>query len=265
MKTIDIKQYGRPHPAQPSELHFVDAAHGKEVAEKTGLLEAVKAGHVNIVLVENTLVRSCRPSDSFIRGFVGKTAREVGVIEFLKRVTVNGEKLYLDIWSYDLAGKMCRYLTSEKKRLEREAKKKAREQAGNVWSELFSFFVPEIGTVVRLTKDWTFRLFYEHRTNDLRKQLGLKEYVWDWRRVKEPPPEEITIKAGAELSVNRIYIRQGANSFSSLTFYLSPKATIEQVATGKTAVTKGKCRFWAKLGDVNKMVVQIDKNTLAEN
>lgn len=265
MNTIDIAKYGRPHPANPRELHFVDAAHGKEVAEKVGLLEAVKAGSVNIALEERSCSRSCRPTDSFIKGLVGKTAREVGVIEFLKRVTVNGAKLYLDYWGYDLPGKICRYLTSEKKRLEREAKKKAREQAGNVWSMAIPMLVPEIGTVLKLAKDWTFRLHYESRNNDLRKQLGLKEYTYDWRRTKEPGPEEITIKTGAEMSVNRIYIRQGGKDYSSLTFYLSPKATVEHVATKTTVVTKGKCRFWAKLGDVNKMVVQIDKNTLAEN
>ena len=265
MKTIDIRQYGRPHPAQPSELFFVDAAHGKEVADKVGLLEAVQAGTVNIVLREDSLVRSCRPSESFIRGFIGHTARAVGIDEFVKKVGINGTHLNLEQWGYDFSGRICRYLSSEKKRVERNAKTKAREQAGNVWSMAIPMLVPEIGTVLKLAKDWTFRLHYESRNNDLRKQLGLKEYTYDWRRTKEPGPEEITIKTGAEMSVNRIYIRQGGKDYSSLTFYLSPKATVEHVATKTTAVTKGKCRFWAKLGDVNKMVVQIDKNTLAEN
>jgi hypothetical protein len=265
MKTIDITKYGRPHPARPRELFYVDAAHGKEVADKVGLLEAVKAGEVDIHIAgqkgnmggfgyRNT------PYDGFIKGFIGPTAREVGIDEFVKRVSVCGEKLNLDVWGYNFYGVVCKYLLSEQKRLAKEAKKKAREVSPTVWSKPMQFLIPEIGTVLKLKDDWTFRLHYESRNDDMLKQVGITDYHYDKIGDKVG---DITIKAGTELSVSRIYIRNGGSDYSSITFYLPPKSVF--VFKGKDIASKGKCRFWAKLGDVNKMVVMIDTNTLAEN
>ena len=266
MKTIDITSHGKPHPAKPSELYYVGFDHGKEVAEKVGFLASVQAGDVNLVFNEGKYLYRLRPSESFIRGLIGATAREIGIDEFVKRVLVNGKRLDLTVWGYDFWGSVCKYLLSEQKRLAKQAKEKARKEVGGVWSEPFRFFVPEIGTFIKLTEDWTFRLHYEYRNESL---LNLFGKTFDWREYDKRGEKvgNVTLKAGTELSVNRVYIRQGAKEFSSITFYLNPKSevTLEGKNCGHRAVSKGKVRFWAKLGDVNKMNVQIDTNTLAVN
>lgn len=262
MKRIELRPYGRPHPADKNDVYFVDTEHGKEVAEKTGLLAAVQAGEVNIVLDTPT---ANRISESFIKGFILPAAREVGIDEFVKRVKLNGKCIELELrWGWGLECDVARCLGQEKKRQVKAAKEKARKTTPNVWSPAFRFFVPEIGTVVRLAKDWTFRLHYEYRNEKLLELFG-RSFSWRGLDYNDHGKKvgDVTLKAGAELSVNRVYIRQGAGDFSSITFYLSPKSVI---VIGKSEiVSKGKVRFWAKLSDVNKMEVQVDTNTLATN
>lgn len=54
----------------------------------------------------------------------------------------------------------------------------------------------------------------------------------------------VTLPAGTVLKVDRIYIRKGMKDFSSLTF------------TAKLANMKKAARFWVKLRDVNRMVIE---------
>jgi len=222
----------------------------------------VQAGEVDIVLDTQ---RANNTSESFVKGFILPAAREVGIDEFIKRVKLNGKKIELEYrlgWGLETDVIKCLY--QEKKRQEKAAKEKARKTTPNVWSPSFKFFIPEIGTVVKLTKDWTFRLHYESRNADLLEVFG-KSFSWRGLDYDDHGKKvgDVTLKAGAELSVNRIYIRQGAGEYSSITFYLSPKSVI--VIGKNEIVSKGKVRFWAKLSDVNKMEVQVDTNTLATN
>lgn len=69
------------------------------------------------------------------------------------------------------------------------------------------------------------------------------------------------MKAGSNLGVDRIYIRKGGEDYSSITFNLHKGGVI--VVKGNEVKAQG--RFWAKLGDVNKMKVRIDTQTLSEN
>lgn len=69
---------------------------------------------------------------------------------------------------------------------------------------------------------------------------------------------EVTLPAGTELSVDRIYIRKGASEYSSITFYA--KRLPEITYTGKRwhyGSSKPKkikaFRFWAKLADCNQI------------
>jgi hypothetical protein len=262
MKTIDIFPYGRPHPMH-SERYFVDAEHGKEVAEKTKLLEAVQAGPVDIVCNDNSqgygFGSGCNNvAESFVRGFIGPTARTIGIDEFIRKVKVNGQPVDGLTWAGWFQRNVASYLKSEQKRLTRTAKEKARETNG-VWSKPICLMVPGISTVMKLAKDWTFRLHKESRNNDMLGLFGKSSSWEDSGKVAG----DVTMKAGAELSVNRVYIRQGADEFSSYTFYLKKGAELEM--GGKKTVSRGKVRFWAKLADVNKMEVLIDTNTLAEN
>jgi len=131
-----------------------------------------------------------------------------------------------------------------------------------------NLFIPDIGTQLRLTSDWTFHLCFERRNQRFGEKFG----------VQPPPPENHrggwgrgagwwqperavlhTLPAGTILKVDRIYIRKGAahygggslSKFSSLTFY----ATLPP--TGKSKKGKGVGRFWAKLADVNTIECEI--------
>jgi hypothetical protein len=124
--------------------------------------------------------------------------------------------------------------------------------------------IPDCGTILRLTRDWTFTLHCEHRNKTLITGLGSK-YEWDmcWPKDgSEPPTWTVTFRKGTVMTVDRIYLRKGAGDFSSLTFIVrsEPVAVAvrdgqEYQLTGKFRMpgTSGAVRFWAKLEDVNTM------------
>lgn len=126
-------------------------------------------------------------------------------------------------------------------------------------------FIPEIGDMIVLLQDWTFNLYNEDRNHTL------MEYMRDPRERQyndNTPPIPCTIPAGAELKIDRVYIRKGLKEFSSLTFLwkgISVPAKMEETTTWdwqtkkevKTGhfykVPKKPVRFWAKLVDVNNI------------
>lgn len=114
-------------------------------------------------------------------------------------------------------------------------------------------FIPELGTQVILTEDWTFDLHFERRNETFGKKMGLtaphnpkypdwKGFNW-WQA--DSPPVAVTLPVGTILTVNRIYVRQGNKAFSSVTF----SAKIPN-PTGK-GKPKGMGRFWVKLAAAN--------------
>lgn len=141
-------------------------------------------------------------------------------------------------------------------------------------------YIPDIGHVLTLAADWNFVLHDEHRNNDVVEALGVRaepKYTrlaaeverlrnsarynyeayyeacdklrdWTW---------PATLPAGTVLRVDRIYIRQGAAGYSSLSFYVekSPLAALTPAKKGG-GFKKGRRRFWAKLADVNTMMIE---------
>jgi hypothetical protein len=130
--------------------------------------------------------------------------------------------------------------------------------------------VPEIGTRLVLSKDWTFDLHIEGRNGSLFDALGIKidgELRWGYFEAEYLPKlkklgfttrkssgpsvwrdrydayKAVTIPKGTELTVDRIYIRKNAEDFSSLTFKMD----------GSVFGSKKTIRFWAKLADVNNI------------
>lgn len=110
-------------------------------------------------------------------------------------------------------------------------------------------YVPRIGDRIKLTADWSFDLYAEHRNMDFfRKQHPDVQNPnrWGWQA-----PLSValtTLPAGTILRVERVYVRatnQGRDkedSYDSLTFRaIDPK-------TGK-----GVGRFWVKLPDANRI------------
>lgn len=129
------------------------------------------------------------------------------------------------------------------------------------------FCVPHLGTSIILAEDWVFTLHRERRNGEFAANLGfaelnveIQEYdaVWNkpwlgkkkkkYKRVVWPQGFEkakATAPAGTELTVRRIYIRNGAPSFDSLTF---------SCKKGRSPNKDFHGRFWAKLADVNRIV-----------
>jgi hypothetical protein len=143
--------------------------------------------------------------------------------------------------------------------------------------------IPTLGTEIVLAKDWSFRLFYEHRNDGLIKAAGLKHYsdgvegFWQrpreerinivsrtkWRMADGTLPDTdyqysrlahpLTIPAGALLTIDRIYIRKGVEDFNSVSFWLKGKQV--PVTLNKRELKKS-VRFWAKLDDVNRIDIE---------
>lgn len=105
-------------------------------------------------------------------------------------------------------------------------------------------YIPDIKDKLVLSNDWTFDLYEEYRNHKLLKALEIKlnESPNYWDRIKEK--HSVILLKDTELVVDRIYIRKGREmaDFSSVSFIIN--------SSNKKI---NKCRFWAKLEDVNKI------------
>ena len=103
--------------------------------------------------------------------------------------------------------------------------------------------IPTVGTVLTLTEAWAFSLFHETRNSRFLEKLGIersgREYGANLNH------NDVVLPRGTKLVVDRVYVRQGAEAFDSITFRLRK---------GEHGVDKKIFgRFWAKLGDVNRI------------
>lgn len=135
-------------------------------------------------------------------------------------------------------------------------------------------FIPEIGTVLKLEADWEFSLFVETRNEALVTASDFPRdttYRWSLAPTSKEAPKNVgwekqaswsaewrknfILPAGSILTVDRIYIRKGVKDFSSLSFNLNRKSVnADHSKFAKNLATqKGRCRFWAKLADVNNI------------
>lgn len=146
-------------------------------------------------------------------------------------------------------------------------------------------FIPEIGTRLTLEEDWKFTLHKERRNDTVWEKLRVA-YPDAFARIdaemivardlwleylsrpvsRDPDTRErnteqlqahnvymqniekfdITLPAGTELTIDRLYIRKGISDYSSVSFNLN--------ATSHEALNvKGRKRFWAKIQDVNRI------------
>ncbi|MCE6958374.1 hypothetical protein LAZ40_04795 [Cereibacter sphaeroides] len=144
-------------------------------------------------------------------------------------------------------------------------------------------FIPEIGTKIVLSAPWTINVQNEYRnavvfgllaaTREDLVQAGRIEATRLREEARTDPPGlgyveqrdrrarlyqradaaeslEVTLPAGTELSVDRIYIRKGVSDYSSLTFNLTK-------TTHPDLNRKGRKRFWVKLAEVNRMEFEL--------
>jgi hypothetical protein len=253
LNTIHMSGYGVKVPYNDRGLWFEGIEAGKKAAIDCKLKECVEAGEVDIQIDDHI---SC-VDKGFVKGFFGLAARAIGIPKFMDLVRINGRRMSAgyDSWGVSFSRYAVEYLDEEMIRISKKEKDDARKNKTAKWSEPVQLLVPEISTVMRLEEDWTFRLFIERRNWDFAEQFETLEG-------KLPEFFEITIKAGSELSVDRVYIRRGASDYSSITF---------RIRKGSKVAYKGKevdpktGRFWVKLSDVNRMKVTIDLGSLAEN
>lgn len=103
-------------------------------------------------------------------------------------------------------------------------------------------FIPELGTNLLLTEDWTVTIHPERRNEGFYK---FTKRPCEGYFCKGAEVFTYTIPKGSVLSVERIYIRAGAKDFSSITFRYIP-------IKGKAGI-----RFWAKLEEVNNIEFEL--------
>lgn len=118
-------------------------------------------------------------------------------------------------------------------------------------------YIPELGTVLTLAEDWTFKVINERRNKGLAEVMGITVHDYyfpfgtkerdEWgdarygSRRQPTDPGSYTFPAGTSFEVDRIYVRKGNEEFSSVTF--------------KTRIKSKTLRFFAKLDDVNRMEI----------
>lgn len=141
--------------------------------------------------------------------------------------------------------------------------------------------IPSIGSIIILSKDWKFKLYFESRNISIFKSHGWIGGYWGrpaedyWKDglfpnilgIEKGLSEEelktsfksyqynngdkiyleLTIPKGSTLIVRRIYIRNGKQAFDSVTF------TIKNCPDKKL----NNKRFWAKLSHVNEIFGEI--------
>lgn len=140
--------------------------------------------------------------------------------------------------------------------------------------------IPELGAFIILAEPWTFALQPESRNSALLESAGwqwyggreeqevryarLRKAGWIATEIEEQFgchekydwSKEVTLPAGTQLKFDRIYIRKGSAEYSSVTFFLDRK-TVDPAYSDvclNLHSKKGKARFWAKLGDINKII-----------
>lgn len=121
--------------------------------------------------------------------------------------------------------------------------------------------IPRLGDKIVLAEPWGFTLYDESRNEPLSAWLGLPT-SWAERKPLLVNPDSyharyfykpVVLPTGTELTIRRLYMRQGSRDFDSMTFtaMLLPRTPPPR---GKVARPKA-VRFWAKLDEVNTMQV----------
>ena len=111
-------------------------------------------------------------------------------------------------------------------------------------------FIPTIGTVLTLDKDWEFNLHEEHRNSAFWNLIFPNDqFAYNYhftQRVKK-----FCLKKSSSVRVDRIYIRKNKEDFDSITFVLTNDSSGE---------IKKRPRFWVKLTDANQMFCHEEKD-----
>jgi hypothetical protein len=111
-------------------------------------------------------------------------------------------------------------------------------------------FIPTIGTKITLFEPWDFRLFLEYRNKkvwEIVTNTNLRPYEEYASMSGRNRKIQVHLPKDTVLVVDRIYIRQKASDYDSVSFRIS-SCPIKKLE---------KKRFWAKLDDVNQMEIEV--------
>lgn len=103
-------------------------------------------------------------------------------------------------------------------------------------------YIPQLGDIIELSKDWKFKLYHESRNSGLHKVVNDK-YEFSYKKYNVNDTVDIILECGTQLKIDRIYIRKGLSDFDSISFIIENHKDINY---------KGK-RFWVKLNDANEI------------
>lgn len=229
---------------------------GRRAAKETKFAELL-ATEKQIALKITNPIDFVNSDNGFVRSFLraGLKSVQLSVMAHKLVITENPN-------GYDLDYAINTFIKTEtarlKKKAAKDAKKAAEEDMEN-WFGPISFFVPEISTNLKLAEDWTFELYGEYRNDKMLDLVGV-QHQGRWSPEGGWKHAPATIKYGATLTVDRIYIRKGAGDYSSLTFWLGKGAVVTYQGTKYTSTKR--IRFWAKLADVNKIRALVSKVTV---
>ena len=147
------------------------------------------------------------------------------------------------------------------------------------------FFIPNLGTLLILAEPWTFRLYFESRNVTMLAAVmptyiksywaGADESSFEDNQIpdcvkyeramseqelanayksyaatdkNDKPYVEVTLPEGTQLSVDRIYVKRGSESFNSVTFRTTKICPEKQLRSK---------RFWVKLKDANTIIANM--------
>jgi hypothetical protein len=117
----------------------------------------------------------------------------------------------------------------------------------------FTLFVPPLGTRLLLAEPWDFQLYNERRNATLMALLGDTRSLTSF----DPEPIPASLPAGTELIIDRYYIKQNLGEFDSVSFRIAGVSATAKLYAYLEKATKRQVRFWAKLDDVNKLLVEL--------
>lgn len=254
---------GRQYPAD-WRLGCIDEA--RRAVKNSGLTR--KCDKVDRIVLK-VPDRVERITSDFLMHFLGPAARKLTPAILEKKLVLRLNKQDLDVSNslHTFCSNIRHYLEIETAKIVKRAKQKNEKKPENVvWGEPTGLFVPDINTKLRLVLPWSFTIHRESRNQKFLAWIMEDPKFSGWRHYREhsndPNAWPVQMLQDSIIIVDRVYIRKGSGyeDFSSLTFRLQKGA--EVIYNGVNFTAKNNHRFWAKLRDVNKIVAEVDLNSL---
>jgi len=231
---------------------------GRNAAKEAELRKALAEGTVVLTAPLGTQGFITYNGDGFLPSFLRYGLKDLSLAELRAKIT----PLFPE---GNLASAIAVFFRNENVRLKAKAEKnrlQEESQKSDNWTAPLKIMIPDIGTQLIVSKNWTFDLHQESRNDSIITLFNLfggrTHTPFD---EATPAPKKVTILRGSTLIIDRIYVRQQSKGYSSLSFFLQPQGQLQY--GGQSVTTSRRMRFWAKLTDVNQMVASVNRLTVA--